>query len=97
MSKKYEQDINWNTPALYNLNEVLILDVKNVIIQFRHDNFKTSIKTNNTLGDIMTAVQTYFNQVKENDSRTRFYITDASIIPLSLNEDSVKIGIWYLE
>ncbi len=77
LKKPYEQHIVWDTEALIELSDVLINDIKIVEINDNSNfyvDYLNPIETNNTLADIIKAVQEYYNKVKKEHRRSCFYI-----------------------
>ena len=71
------QNIQWDTNALIQLSEILELDIQKIIISdsYSYGDIKLQpISCNNTLKSIVEGVQSYYNQLKQQDRRGLIYI-----------------------
>jgi len=71
------QNIQWDTNALIQLSEILELDIQKIIISdsYSYGDIKLQpISCKNTLKSIVEGVQSYYNQLKQQDRRGLIYI-----------------------
>ena len=71
------QNIQWDTNALIQLNGILELDIQKIIISdsYSYGDIKLQpISCKNTLKSIVEGVQSYYNQLKQQDRRGLIYI-----------------------
>ena len=71
------QNIQWDTNALIQLSEILELDIQKIIISdsYSYGDIKLQpISCKNTLKSIVKGVQSYYNQLKQQDRRGLIYI-----------------------
>ncbi len=71
------QNIQWDTNALIQLSEILELNIQKIIISdsYSYGDIKLHpISCKNTLKSIVEGVQSYYNQLKQQDRRGLIYI-----------------------
>jgi hypothetical protein len=71
------QNIQWDTNALIQLSEILESDIQKIIItdSYSYGDIKLQpISCKNTLKSIVEGVQSYYNQLKQQDRRGLIYI-----------------------
>ena len=72
-----KQNVQWDTNSLIQLSEILELDIQNITISdsYSYGDIKLQpVSCKNTLKGIVEGVQSYYNQLKQQDRRGLIYI-----------------------